>query len=60
MIDLFGRITANDEALSGLHRTRPTGMTLHLLSAELHARGLDNFSRDNSVTTRVDPAIRLG
>jgi hypothetical protein len=47
MIDIFDRITANDESLSSLHRTRPTGMTQHLLSAELHARGLDNFSRDN-------------
>jgi hypothetical protein len=47
IMDFFVRITANDEALSGLHRARPTGMKQHLLSAELYARGLDNFSRDN-------------
>ena len=54
IIDLFGRIAANDEALSGLHRTRPTGMKQHLLSAELHARGLDSFTRDTpSLLTSV-------
>jgi hypothetical protein len=46
IVDLFVRISANEEALSGLHRARPTGMTQHLLSAELHARGLDSFTRD--------------
>jgi hypothetical protein len=46
IMDLFVRITANDESLSGLHRSRPPGMKEHLLSAELHARGLDNFRRD--------------
>src|SRR5262249_14151792 len=40
IMDLFGRVTANDEALSRLHRARPTGMKQHLLSAELHAREL--------------------
>jgi hypothetical protein len=47
IMDLFGRITANNEALSALHRARPTGIKQHLLSAELHARGLDHCSRDN-------------
>jgi hypothetical protein len=41
---LIRRIAANDEALSELHRSRPAGMDQHLLSAELHARGLDRFS----------------
>ena len=45
--DLFVRITANDEALSRLHQARPSGMKQHLLPAELHARGLDSFSRDH-------------
>ena len=47
IIDLFVRITTNNEALSALHQARPTGMLQHLLSAELHARGLDTFTRDN-------------
>jgi hypothetical protein len=45
--DLFVRIAANDEALSRLHQARPSGMKQHLLPAELHARGIDHFSRDN-------------
>jgi hypothetical protein len=54
LMDLFVRITANDEALSQLHRVRPTGMTQHLLSAELHARGLDSFTGDTpSLLTSV-------
>jgi hypothetical protein len=44
LMDLFVRITANDNALSELHQARPTGMAQHLLSAELRARGLDSFS----------------
>jgi hypothetical protein len=46
IIDLFVRITTNNEALSALHQARPTGMLQHLLSAELHARGLDTLTRD--------------
>jgi hypothetical protein len=42
--DLFGRIAANDKARDELHRDRPTGVEQHLLSAELHARGLDGLS----------------
>lgn len=54
IMDLFVRITANDEALATLHGARPTGMTQHLLSAELHARGLDSFTRDTpSLLTSV-------
>lgn len=44
--DLFLRINGNDEELSRLHQARPPGVTLHLLSCELHARGLDGFGRD--------------
>jgi hypothetical protein len=46
IVDLFVRIKANDEALSDLLQKRPPGVMEHLLSAELHARGLDSFSRD--------------
>ena len=54
IVDLFVRITANDQALSKLHRARPAGMKQHLLSAELHARGLDSFTRDTpSLLTSV-------
>jgi hypothetical protein len=44
--DLFHRIAANDAALSVLHQQRPAGVGLHLHSAELVARGLDGFTRD--------------
>ncbi len=54
IIDLFARMTANNEALSALHRARPPGVKQHLLSAELHARRLDSFSRDTpSLLTSV-------
>ena len=53
IVDLFVRITANNEALAALHQARPTGMNEHLLSAELHARGLDNFSRDKASLLEV-------
>jgi hypothetical protein len=33
----------NNEALSALHQARPAGVMEHLLSAELHARGLGSF-----------------
>ena len=46
IVDLFVRITANNKALSALHQARPPGVMEHLLSAELHARGLDRFTRD--------------
>jgi hypothetical protein len=45
IVDLFVRIIANNEALSALHQARPAGVIRHLLSAELHARGLDGFTR---------------
>ena len=48
--DLFARIAVNDEALSRLHQARPAGVALHLVGAELVARGLDGF-------TRFEPSI---
>ena len=44
---LFTRVVANDAELSHLHQARPAGVSLHLLGAELAARGLDNFTRDD-------------
>jgi hypothetical protein len=46
IVDLFARITNNDNALSELHQARPAGVMQRLLSAELHGRGLNSFSRD--------------
>jgi hypothetical protein len=46
IVDLFVRIIDNNEALSELHQDRPAGVMEHLDSAELHARGLDRFTRD--------------
>jgi hypothetical protein len=52
--DLVVRTAANNEALAELNRDRPAGMEQHLLSAELHARGRDSFSRDTpSLLTSV-------
>ena len=54
IVDLFVRITDNCEALSELHQARPPGVMEHLLSAELHARGLDRFTPDTpSLLTAV-------
>jgi hypothetical protein len=44
IVDVFVRVTAHNEALSELLQARPAGAMEHLLSAELHARGLDSFS----------------
>ena len=53
-MDLFVRITADEKELSGLHQARPPGVMEHLVSAELHARGLDRFTRDTpSLLTSV-------
>jgi hypothetical protein len=46
IVDLFVRITNNNKSLSELHQARPPGVMEHLLSAELHGRGLDHFTRD--------------
>jgi hypothetical protein len=48
--DLFARIAVNDAALSRLHQARPAGVALHLLGAELVARGIGGF-------TRFEPSI---
>jgi hypothetical protein len=54
IMDVFVRITNNNEAMSALHQARPAGVMEHLLSAELHARRLDGFSRDTpSLLTSV-------
>jgi hypothetical protein len=54
IMDLFVRLTNNNEALSALHQVRAPGVMQHLLSAELHARGVDSFSRDTpSLLTSV-------
>jgi hypothetical protein len=44
IVELFVRITAHNKALAELLQARPAGVMEHLLSAELHARGLDSFS----------------
>jgi hypothetical protein len=52
--DLFSRITANDLELDQLHQARPSGVSLHLDGAELTARGLDRFTRDEpSIITEL-------
>jgi hypothetical protein len=52
--DLFVRIAANNQALKELNRARPDDIEQHLLSAELHARGLDGFSSNTpSLLTSV-------
>ena len=56
IVDLFGRIIVNNEALSALHQARPAGVSRHLLSAELHARGLDSFTYN---TPSLLTAVRL-
>jgi hypothetical protein len=54
IVDLLVRITENNKALSALHQARPPGVMEHLVSAELHARGLDRFTRDTpSLLTSV-------
>ncbi|HEY6622076.1 MAG TPA: hypothetical protein VIY68_21240, partial [Steroidobacteraceae bacterium] len=51
---LFGRIAANDIKLNELHLSRPSGISLHLISAELLARGLGTFNPANpSIATEL-------
>jgi hypothetical protein len=47
LVDLFTRIEANNAKISDLHLARPSGAGLHLAEAELVARNLDGFTRDN-------------
>jgi len=51
--DLFTRMAAFDEKLSGLHSARPAGVSGHLPGAELTARGLDAFTRDQPSITKT-------
>jgi hypothetical protein len=51
LVNLFGRIATNDAEVSGLHRARPAGAELHLAGAELVARNLDGFTRDDPPIT---------
>ena len=54
IVDLFVRIAAEEKELSALHQARPPGVMEHLVSAELHARGLDRFTRETpSLLTSV-------
>ena len=46
VVDLLTRMAANDAEISNLHIARSSGVKLHLLQAELVARGLECFSRD--------------
>ena len=52
--ELFARIAAIDKAIDDLNRKRPDGVQRHMLSVELHARGLENFSSNTpSLLTSV-------
>jgi hypothetical protein len=44
LAELLARIATNDAELSRLHQSRPSGVSLHLDSAELLARELREFS----------------
>ena len=44
LIDLLGRIAVNDAAISALHMDRPSGVPLHLKTAEQKARNIDSFT----------------
>ena len=44
--NLLTRMAANDAEISNLHSARSSGVKLHLLAAELVARGLESFTRD--------------
>jgi hypothetical protein len=46
VVDLLVRMAANNAEISNLHGARPSGVKLHLLEAELVARGLERFTRD--------------
>jgi hypothetical protein len=46
LMNLFIRISACDNEIDRLHQARPSGVSLHLDSVELTARGLDRFTRD--------------
>ncbi len=52
LVDLFARVADLDRRLSQLHQTRPSAAKGYLLSAELVARELTEFSRDEPSITR--------
>jgi hypothetical protein len=62
VVDLLIRMTANDAEISDLHIARAAGVKLHLLGAELVARGLESFTRDvPSITKELKlPAFEPG
>jgi hypothetical protein len=45
-------MAANDVEISNLHSARSSGVKLHLLEAELVARGLESFTRDVPTITK--------
>jgi hypothetical protein len=62
IVDLLTRMGANDAGISNLHIVRSAGVQLHLLEAELVARGLEQFTRDMpSITKELQlPAFEPG
>jgi hypothetical protein len=62
VVDLLIRMAANDAEISDLHLARSAGVKLHLLGAELVARGLEQFTRDMpSITKELKlPAFEPG
>jgi hypothetical protein len=46
IVDLLVRMAVNNAEISNLHGARSSGEKLHLLEAELVARGLERFTRD--------------
>jgi hypothetical protein len=62
VVGLLNRMAANDAEISNLHIARSAGVKLHLLEAELVARGLEQFTRDMpSITKELKlPAFEPG
>jgi hypothetical protein len=62
VVDLLVRMAANNAEISNLHSARSSGVKLHLLEAELVARGLERFTRDvPSITKELKlPAFEPG
>jgi hypothetical protein len=52
VVGLLNRMAANDAEISNLHIARSAGVKLHLLEAELVARGLEQFTRDMPSITK--------
>ena len=62
VVNLLTRMAANNAEISNLHSARSSGVKLHLLEAELVARGLESFTRDvPSITKELKlPAFEPG